>query len=214
MDQPQSDALAPIQLHPPLSPGTVPQARTVWPTVLGVLAIIFGSLGFLQGILSLIGPLIVSHLPNMTAQSGFDPFAGMADWRGWLLIIALLTSLAGATLLIGGLLLLSRRAQSRNIILGWSVGKMLLAVFSSYVGYRIQQAQFASMAQSGNNMAGMQSFMSIFGVVGVFIGVIWAWALPVFMIVWFVRRPVRLELRTWSAPMSPMQDAGLGASGA
>ena len=85
---------------------------------------------------------------------------------------------------------------------------MIFVVVNSVVGYLIQIAQAEAMqeaiANDPNVPAGlsamMGSMMQAFGVFGVLIGVLWGWALPVFLFIWFSRKKIRTETAGWAAP--------------
>ena len=47
--------------------------------------------------------------------------------------------------------------------------------------------------------------MTMIGGLGVIIGLLWGWALPVFFLIWFSRAGVRSEVRSWSDEQIPAE---------
>ena len=72
------------------------------------------------------------------------------------------------------------------------------------MGYIVNTAQFEAMeqaaAESGGATvpAGIFSLVQNLGTAGVVFGLLWAWALPVFMWIWLSRRVIRAETAEWS----------------
>lgn len=194
--QPIDGAIA----HPPVMPGIVIPPRSSWPTVMGVIAIVFGAAATLQGIA---GALVQLILPSTSvfrgATGGVDMFAGMEQWRPWLLAVNAGVSLLGALLLFGGVWLTMRRRSARGLIMCWAVAKIALVCLSSYIGYQVGQAQMTAVTQSGVNVpVNMGAMMPIMNIVGVVFGIAWGWMLPVFMLIWLMRRKIRNETASWA----------------
>lgn len=185
--------------HPPLLPGQLPAPRTVWPTVLGIIGIVFGSLGALAGAWGTIAPVLMENIPFFRT-AGFDPFAGVRDWRTELVVINLVTALLGVQLAIGAYMLMKRKPAARATLLLWALAKCVIVVAASYVGYQINQAQWASMRASGVGPPVMSGFMTFGSIVGVVFGIGWGWALPAFIVGWFMRPAINHEVATWGGP--------------
>jgi hypothetical protein len=192
-------------LHPPMMPGAVAAPRSAWPSVIGVIAIVFGALGALQGVVGLLAPMFVGRFRAFAASNSpqgatGDPFAGWDQHQTELIVSALLTLGAGTLLLVGSILLVMRKRASRGVLLLWAAIKMAVVVFGAWLGYVMNQAQFAAMQQSGSGPlagAGMGGMLDAMSAAGAVIGVLWGWALPIFMLIWFMRAKVRNELATW-----------------
>jgi hypothetical protein len=184
----------PIQ-HPPVMPRPLASPPTAWPTVLGVIAIVFGAGGLLMSAWGAIAPLVIKSWPSF--GSGFDPMAGVAQWQAWLIAQNIVAVFIAALLLTGGIMLLRRTRASRAVLRTWAALKIILVVAASMIGYQVGQTQLAAMQQAGATAPGMQNFIALFNWIGVAIGVLWGWALPVFMLIWLARRPIRTEMAAW-----------------
>lgn len=82
---------------------------------------------------------------------------------------------------------------------------MLLVVYSSIIGFLVQQAQMEAMQrmlEEDPNTAGMMpgffgTLMAIIGPVIFVFAIVWGWALPIFMLIWFSRRKIKAEIAQW-----------------
>ena len=202
----------PTPMTPPTDAGAIPPKPSSWPTVIGVIAIILGSLATLQGCMGLGWPalaaLFTSALPEeqagmMDATTAFAPL---------MMISAGLTLAVAIVLLIGGIGLTKRSPRSPKTCRIWAGLKMLLVVYSSIVGYLVQQAQMEAMQrmleEDPNTAGAMPGFfgtlMAIVGPVILVFAIVWGWALPIFMLIWFSRRKIKAEVAQWGRPASPL----------
>lgn len=178
--------------------------ESAWPRVIGIICIVFGSLGSLGGFCGALASLLQGVFSSWATQAG-QPQA-MADaaarYTPYLVVANILTLGVAVVLLVGGIGLVKRRRWSRMALLHWSWMKMLVAVVGGVLGYLVQQAQFEAMQNdpdiSGQMPAMFGSIMRTFGGVGLVLQITWFWALPVFTLVWFNRRPIRHEVSQWS----------------
>jgi len=179
-----------------------PVARSpLWPTVLGVIAVVFGALGAIGACFRMLSLLIMQPLGQAAARQGQpDPFAFMSDWAGWIVTVSVAALLVAGMLLAGGIGLLRRAAWGRGVILAWVVAKMILVIAQVFMNFEMQKDQMAALAESGTTVSGMQAMIQAMGVVGVVIGILWGWALPVFMLIWLSRAKVRAQVAGWSGP--------------
>jgi hypothetical protein len=189
---------------PPVAPGPVEAAprQSNWPTVLGIIACVLGGLAALGGCFGAGSLTIVRMMANAVPPEEAEAFRMMTQNMWFYALNAILYLVLGGLLAIGGVGLLMRRPWSRPTILLWSVLKILYAFGSSIVNYQVQM-HWAEAMQNDPSMQGMGGMMTmmmgVFGIAGIVIGILWYSALPVFMIVWFMRRTVRTEVRSWAA---------------
>lgn len=177
-----------------------PAKPSTWPMALGVIAIIFGSLAALGGILGLFSPLMLGAMGQAmpTPPQGGDPFAFMKDWTGWIIAASILTTTIAGLLLAGGIGLVKRRRWAPRVVIAWAIVKIIFVAANSGMNYFFQQEQFREMIESDSPPVGMEKFMMAIGIVGLVLGVLWGWALPAFMLCWFGRKSVRSEIAQWS----------------
>ncbi|MEX2218940.1 MAG: hypothetical protein WD749_09290 [Phycisphaerales bacterium] len=183
-----------------------PSGPTTWPMVIGIIAIVLGSLGLLSSCAGIAGPLFVKFAAAMAEEGGAKEsemvaLRGIEQYMGLLILDSILGLVAAALLLVAGIGLLKRTAWSPRAMVIWAIGKIPLVVFATVVGYLVNQAQFEAMANDPQQKtpvpaglmeaiaAGSAVFTFIFGI-----------ALPIFVLVWFTRAKVRAETAGWRAP--------------
>ncbi len=113
-------------------------------------------------------------------------------------------TVVAAWLLVAGIGVLRRRPWSRSAAVGWAVAKILYVIPTSVLGYLFYKAKFDAMEQaaidSGTPMpTGMFTIMHSAGAAMTGCSALWAWALPLFLIIWFRRAPVKTEVERWPA---------------
>ncbi|MHC5023178.1 MAG: hypothetical protein ACYTGG_04620 [Planctomycetota bacterium] len=192
---------------PPTVPGDLsdPARRAVWPTIFGVIAIVFGSCGLLHGGVLMLMPvwkrLMESTMPESAVPN--EAFTAMDIYAGLNMVLGGLMAVLGVALLAGGIGLLRRRRWAAVVLVIWAILKMLASVFYAVVTYLGQEAQFEAMSASSNQQlpAAFGDMMQIFSV-AVSIG--WYSLLPAVMLIWLTRRPIREQMAAWEiAPSRP-----------
>ena len=86
----------------------------------------------------------------------------------------------------------------------WSIGKILYAVPAAIIGYLMNVAMFEAMQEAAGSSpapmpAGFFGVLQKLGAAGAVLGLLWFWALPVFLLVWFSRSRIRDEVAGWDA---------------
>jgi hypothetical protein len=120
----------------------------------------------------------------------------MGRWSEWIVSSSLLRTALATLLLATGIGLLKRRSWARPIGRAWAAARIVVAPVEAYVGHLMQMESLDWMVQHGPSPP--PAVMGIAFVAGAFVGLAWAWALPVFMLVWLSRRKIREELAGWT----------------
>ena len=179
-----------------------------WPGIIGTIAIIFGAAGTLQNGCGVAASLFQKQIYSMVAgavPAAADSLAALAAQDAaserylWLNVgLSLLATLVAVMLLVGGIRLLRRRASSVALLRAWAVAKLVLALLLAGYGVVIfasqlemMQAELQPSGTSANTMRAAAFF-------GVAFNLIWQWALPIFMLVWFSRAPIRASTARWN----------------
>lgn len=183
-----------------LAPTEQREAPAQWPTIIGVIAVIFGSLGALGGCMGSVMMPLMPKLNEMLSEvvpkgrsTGLEAFDEVGPWLSALSLVSILIALL---LLVGGIGLLRRRPRSAGVCRTWAVVKMLFVVVNAYVGMIVQVRNFEAM-QADPNMPMFSGFADIMGVMVFIFTLLWGWALPIFLLIWLARRSVRDEIATW-----------------
>ncbi len=177
--------------------------ESAWPKVIGIICIVFGSLGSLGGFCGALGSLLQGFIGRVAQNAGQsqETLEAMARYTPYTAAANILGLGVAVVLLVGGIGLVKRLRWSRAALLHWSWMKMLVAILVGVLGYLMQQAQFEAMQNdpnfSGQMPAMFGSFMRAAGAVGLVLQIVWSWALPIFTLIWFNRRPIREEVSQW-----------------
>ncbi len=183
-----------------------PRRPSQWPTVIGVLAIIFGALEVLGGCVGIVSPWFMSAMAAALPEEQSLGMAAMVEWGRWMVAGSLAGLGLGVLLLLGGVSLMQRRPRGRTMCLTWAALRMPVVVFGLVVGYLMQQDHLVAMqemfASDPNVPAAMSAmfgrFMQVAAVLASVIGLLWGWALPVFMLIWFSRGKIKTDVAAWS----------------
>ena len=202
----------PTPMTPPTDAGAIPPKPSSWPMVIGVIAIIFGSLATLQGCMGLGWPLVAGLFTSVMPEDQAEMMNTTEPLMPLMIISAGLTMVIAIVLLIGGIGLTKRSPGSPKTCRIWAGSKMLLVVYASIVGYLVQQAQMEAMQrmlEDDPNTAGAMpgiigTIMAIVGPLFLVFAIIWGWALPIFMLIWFSRRKIKAEIAQWGRPATAL----------
>jgi len=202
-DQSEVHAKSPV---PDAAPGAA-QGKSTWPIVLGIIALVFGLAGFLSNMWGIATPFFLEGL--MSSMAG--ELGGEAEetvratweitraWSNWLIGFGLLAVVVSGLLLVGGIMLLRRRAAAVPLLKLWAGVRMVTAIVGAYVGLQIQRQTFAALEQTmGAEMdqvpAGLLGATATFGTI---FSVLFGWALPVIVLIWFSRQAIKDEVNDW-----------------
>ena len=189
-------------LIPPATPPTYagPLSRPVlgyasgapptWPTVIGVIGIVFGAGAVLMTLGGLVIALIMRDAPGMPPSPQFNE-----RWMPWSIASMFVTCGVAILLLVAGIGLAKRRAWGPRLAKVWAVLKMVIVVASTGIGFQVQRETMKAMQQS----AGPSPVPNLEMIVALSMcaGLLWYWALPVFMLIWFSRSSVKAEIAKW-----------------
>lgn len=174
---------------------------------IGVVAIIFGVLGMVSGLWGTVAPFIMHSAAESLrtntppAGQGPDPAAMLDAVSAWRVSMSLASAVAMAVavlLLIAGIGLVQRRSWGVRAAKTWAWMRVLTAVWIVGVSAMAQRDQMAAAIQGPGAPPGMPAFMLSGVAAGVVVlGLLWAWALPAFMLVWFRTRSVKAEIAGW-----------------
>lgn len=196
---------------PPTRPGQLglPMREATWPTTVGIICIVLASLAALFSAWTVIQQfMIMSGAFNMAMQPGTPDMSSIMQAGVWPQVVTGSLQLVLAVILLGlGIALTKRRPVARRGLIFWSIAKIVLslivAVLTMWLQLRMSEEVSAAMSSDPNAPPQMTTVMpTMLWVIALFSGVfIFAWgsAWPVFLLIWFNRAPVRLEIGRWSS---------------
>jgi len=195
---PYSQNMAP----PPTAPAA-PTDQSKWPTVIGVIAIVLGAGAGLMGCAGL--AMLPFYGQIMEGMGTIDPRLIEAQRESMPITVPLgiLTALAAFLLLFAGIATLCRRVSCRRLSLIWAPIKIVLTLANSVASYSPMVTSFelggGARGATGIPTDAAQVIVAII----VVITVLWGWALPVFMLIWFSRGHIREEVDSWREQAEP-----------
>jgi flagellar biogenesis protein FliO len=156
-----------------------------WPKVVGIISIVWGSLGIVCNVCGLAGPAMSNLFVNMVPPEQREQMKQqMAASRNPLSIGLSAVGLLVAILLIAaGIQTLRRQASGRPMHLLWGVLGIVLAIAGGAVALANMKTQMASMPQQSSPQA--QQMATTFGYVGAACAVVFFMIWPVFVLIWF-----------------------------
>jgi hypothetical protein len=212
-------AASPQPLAPPTTPGIVVPAgrrhRTIWPTVIGIICLVYAALTGLASLYGVLTSLMASMMFGSTPQANPEHVARLARWS----YVAAGTK--GANVLIMGLLvwaaieLILRSPRAARLMRGWAWAQVLFVVWVIFVNSMFYVAQadvmFDAMSRATPPpgattmpavpaMTGMRSAMvGAYLAMSLVTGLGWGWPLPIFVLIWLRRPTVHDETAQWGA---------------
>lgn len=182
--------------RPPTEPGEVPGPPRGWPKVIGIISIVWGSLGLLCNGCGLISQVFQSAFMGMISRGGAGGGPGggaMAPIPDVMKPNALdfLPMVAGVgvtiLLIVAGSMLVSRRPVSRPLHIAYGVLSLLVTVVGTALAVLKQQAIMAWAAENPDDFWAMQqSQAGVFAYAAVVIGALIGGAYPLFVLIWFL----------------------------
>jgi hypothetical protein len=166
--------------------------------VIGIIAIVFGACAALAGLWGMVSPLLVGAMYDaMPPGVNTAQMKVAQEWTAYTVPLAGLTTLAAVLLLIAGVGLTMRKAWSPRLCISWAVLKMLIVLVNAGLGVVMMREVFSAM-EDDPAMAGVPAgLMGGVAIGASAVGVIWGWALPVFMLIWFSRRKIKGQVAEW-----------------
>ena len=174
-----------------------------WPTVIGVLAIIFGSLSIIGGVCNLATLLVYGFffglLPAEMQEQLKDQVATSAPYPVPQAGMALVEFALAIVLLAGGVMLVRRNPKAGGVLTVFAGLDLISNTLGAVLGYFVTGAGIAAMKENPQmqQAAGFLGLMQGFGVVMVAVGWLLSAIWPVFLLIWFRRAKIRASMGAW-----------------
>lgn len=168
---------------PPTEPGALGGPRSTWPSVIGVMAIVFGSIGLL-----LVGVQIVGSLFLGSAASPQGPFTGPA----WTWASVAVSGALAFWHIVAGSMVFGRRRKGPPVLIAWAIADSVVVV-----GLGIATLALAGAANQGVPPGGA-AVVTAMVVASALLGIVPQLIWPVFVMIWLARRTIRAEWRAWN----------------
>lgn len=196
MNQPPSDPYSPPSFDPLLEA----QQRSGWPKVIGIIGMFFGGFALLTGMFN----ALAKGIMEKQFQSMGISEDVLAHHATLLHIVPPVSASLGFLLLLGSILLVLRKPSSRPLLLIWALLKIGFAFWQAPLALAfqkeilpLQMKLIAATAKQNPAAPDLGSMMESFGNVALIFSVVWYGALPIFLLIWFLRSNIRTEVAHW-----------------
>jgi len=199
-------------------PPTQPYAPVVgprpssWPSVLGIMAIVWGALGTMNGCMGSLTPFLMSTFASFIPKEQAGLTEALEEYLPWTVALALIMTALGILLIVGGAGLLKHSRFAIKTCLAWAWLKIMAVVASSVMQYFIQQAQKEQMKTMLPDDPNIPNFLTdgtvtAFALAMVGLGLAFHLGLSLFIIIWFKRQKIKDEVSQWGREHSqPVTD--------
>lgn len=172
----------------------IPQPSSAWPTVLGVISIVWAAIGILGSacqiaFLPFMGRFVEAFMPPEQA----DQLVVFTEMTSWLIFAAVLWMAAETYLLVGGVMLLRRRPYSAGHLRVWAVLAIIVWLVNT-VGTLWLTPETESTSDSATAQA-----EQMWEFIGLACGGVLSCAWPVFILIWFGREKIKAEVAQWTS---------------
>lgn len=190
---------------PPPVQQAPPPPKSKWPTIIGIIALVFGILGLLGALTALANPFLIGTQMENAVQQGISDReavdAYMADFRKLQWFVIPIGFTLGLILTLGGVLLLKRKPSAPLLLKVWSVLKVGGGGFLLFKGAALSRDQLDLLV--GGNAAGTSQAEMAGEIASVVSKVVfvcqaaWLIALPLFLLIWFSRAKIKEAVANW-----------------
>ncbi len=197
----------PAPTIPPAPPprSVITELPSRWPKTIGIINIIFGSIGFLFGLLGVLYMIFMAKILQMTMQSQPDMLAQMEEIDFSIIMgtQALASGVVGILwsiiLFSAGIMLVKRSRNARFTNMLWAVIRIFLAaaaVYLALVNTPRWTEHLQELADQGNEMAASMIGRSNL-VVGISMALLFGLPYPLFLLIWLIRPKIKAECAEW-----------------
>lgn len=186
---------------PPQRPGRLPVRRTVWPTVLGVIAIVYAGLMMLCNVSGFIVSTLYKWLAGFLGSMGqpdraIEITADVADkYQAMFIVYSILAIGASLWLLLASISLVKRRPGSSRSIIAWSIVEFVLQCAS--IGLQVVLTKAVADVLRGEGLGRQATETYVMAVINGCSMLVVSIALPIFMLIWFSRAKIKAEIASW-----------------
>ena len=165
---------------PPTEPGALGAPRSTWPSVIGVLAIVFGGLGVVLAGIQAAAGLVVGSPGSSNAATGGPVWVSIA--MGGMLAV---------WHIVAGSMVFGRRRKGPPALIAWAIADSVVVV-----GLGIATLALAGGANQGLPPGGAASVTAIV-ILSAVLRFVWQLIWPVFVVIWLARPKIRAEWKAW-----------------
>ena|GEM_PF-5069268 len=194
---------------PPVNPGTFQPNSSKWPKTIGILAIVMALIGLTGGLFRLLSAVLqkvqLENLVKMKLADATAVHSFIAQWIPLQTGFGVVMGAIAILLLLGGILLLKRRKVSVTIIRVWAIAYLIGGFYFlirslPLVSRQMELVMTPAMQGKGDalQMRPLMEGVAIGAKIGVGLALVWVLVCSLFFLIWFGRRRIREETKTWN----------------
>lgn len=179
----------PSSASPPVTPGPIEfeAEPPSWPKVIGIISIVWGSLGVVCNACGLVGQMAGDAFVNMVPPEQREQMKAQMAQSGSVaqMAVYVVSTLLAVLLIVAGVQLLQRKPIARMLHLVYAGFASIATIVGTVVAWGAIEAQMQQMT-SDPALAQQASAMKGGMYVGVAFGVLIGLAYPLFLLIWFL----------------------------
>jgi hypothetical protein len=178
----------------------------MWPRVLGIIALVFAVGGVVAALMTMVSSLfmesalgMMQSLPGAESEDLAQLEAAIAagrEWRGVIGVLSIVRGGVAVLLFAGGVFLTQRKRISGPVLRAWAILQGLFVLASVGVDVMVQRSTM--VMPEGVDDATAATVMNVMAAASSAFGLLWGWALPIFVLIWFSRRVITREVGGWA----------------
>lgn len=178
---------------PPTIAAPLQAKKTSWPTVVGVIGIIYAGLGLLGNVCGVVvlafAPQFIEWLQNMgMSDEDAEDMAASLSFSTWMVLGGLIGLALTIMLLLGSIKLYKRRQSGAKLCKLWAWITIPWVFISTTIGFVLQ----TSISESST------AAEQIGALIGAIAGTLFALILPIYLVIWLSRSKIKSEVASWS----------------
>lgn len=165
---------------------SMPAEPPSWPKVVGIISIVWGSLGVLCNICGVIGQASGNFLMTMVPPEQQEAMkAQMAAGGIAQIALYVVSALVSILLIVAGVTTLKRQATGRMLHLAYGAIGIVLTIAGTFIALKGIDAQIAAMSNNPNTPPQALAGAKMGSYFGMAFGVCIGLAYPLFCLIWF-----------------------------
>jgi hypothetical protein len=191
----------PVNSAPPVEAGQIEPPQTKWPTVIGVIGIVFSSLGLFcscAGFLAV--PLQRMGVEMQRSAGRADPFAEAqlavaGQFQIPMIVLIVIGLIPAIWLLCASIMLVRRQQRARVHFIGWALVSLLMLALNIGLQILMAQAMLVELEKAGESQLAGRLWLTL-GIQAI-LTLLFGLATQGFVLLWFSRRKIKQEVAQW-----------------